>query len=290
MNTNILIAIKNLLEYNDNKILEIYSGIPNNRANNMGDALEYFIKDLFCSSLNVNFNEKDEIYSKYLSYLGNKNNPPDFIIKNSFAIEVKKIEKLNFGDIALNSSYPKNYLYSTSKLISDSCRHCEDEFGGWDKKNMIYTIGNVVDNYLRLLWFIEGSCYCACEKVYKRIRDSIKYGVNNINGVEFADTNELGRVKKVDPLGITDLRIRGMWSIKHPMKVFDYLVDDYNKNVEIQMYCLLSKNTYDGIDNYSKDCLAKYINNGKLLIEDVNIKDPNNPAKFLEAVLFKTNL
>ena len=30
----------------------------------------------------------------------------------------------------------------------------------------------------------------------------------------FAETKELGRVNQVDPLGITNLRIRGMWQIE----------------------------------------------------------------------------
>lgn len=288
MDTNVLVALKNILENPTNEILEIYEGVVHNRANNMGDALEYYIKDLFCSSINVkNFSEKDKIYSKYLSYLGNSNNPPDFIIRKSSAVEVKKIEKLSFGDIALNSSYPKDYLYSTSTLINSACKNCENEYGGWDKKEMIYSIGNVVGNKLKLLWFLDGACYSADDEVYKKIKTTIQKGVNSIEGVEFSDTKELGKVKKIDPLGVTDLRIRGMWSIKHPMKVFDYLVDSYDNTKELQVYCLMLKDKFDRINNDDKENLMKYIKEGKLVKEDVNVKNPNNPAKFMDAVLFK---
>ena len=44
-----------------------------------------------------------------------------------------------------------------------------------------------------------------------------------LQDVEFSETNELGRVNKVDPLGITYLRIRGMWGIENPIKVFNYV-------------------------------------------------------------------
>lgn len=291
MNTNVLVAIKNLLDYKDNKLLDFYAKASNNRANNMGDALEYFVKDLFCSSINIeDFDKKDEIYSKYLSYLGNKNNPPDCIIKKSSAIEVKKVENLNFGDIALNSSYPKDYLYSTSTLISNACKICENEFGGWTKKEMVYVIGNVMDNKLRVLWFIDGACYCADNSVYKKIKTKIQEGINSIDGVEFAETKELGKVKKIDPLGVTNLRIRGMWSIKHPMKVFDYLVRDYSNNTKLQMYCLILKDKHDRICDNDKYGLEVYIKNGKLIKQDVKIKDPNNPAKFIEAILYKASL
>lgn len=288
MSTNVLVALKNILDKPTNELLEIYDGAVHNRANNMGDALEYYIKDLFCSSVNINdFSKKDKIYSKYLSYLGNSNNPPDFIIKQSSAVEVKKIEKLSFGDIALNSSHPKDYLYSDSTLINSACKSCEDAYGGWDKKEMIYSIGNVVGNKLKLLWLLDGACYSADDKVYKKIKTTIQKGINDIQGVEFADTKELGKVKKIDPLGVTDLRIRGMWSIKHPMKVFDYLVDSYDNSKELQVYCLMLKDKIDRINNDDKENLKEYIKKGKLTKEDVKVKNPNNPAQFMDAVLFK---
>lgn len=291
MNTNVLVALKNLMTIETNELLDIYQGNTHNRANNMGDALEYFLKDLFCSSLNEkDFSKRDEIYSSYLSYLGNSNNPPDFIIKQSSAVEVKKIEKLSFGDIALNSSSPKDLLHSDSTLINEACKKCENEFGGWISKEMIYAIGNIIENKLRVLWLLDGECYAANESVYKRIKTTIKKGVNNIQGVEFTESNELGKVKKIDPLGVTDLRVRGMWSIKHPMKVFDYLVTGYSKNTNLQVYCLFLKSKIDKICEDDKHNIKEYINNGKLVMRNVKVKNPNNPAKYLDAILFEASL
>ena len=291
MKTNVLVALSNLLENENNELINVYKGITYNRANNMGDALEYYIKDLFCSSLGIrDFCKKDEIYSEYLSYLGNSNNPPDFIIKQSSAVEVKKIEKLSFGDIALNSSHPKDYLYSDSTLINQSCKNCENEFGGWNKKEMIYAIGNVVEEKLRMLWFLDGACYCAEQEVYMKVKNIIHDGVRAIDGVEFENTKELAKVKKIDALGITNLRVRGMWSIKHPMKVFTSLVDGYDNTSNLQIYCLLLKEKYELLPNDDKERLKKYLNNNTLTIEEVKVKNPNNPAKFLEAVFLKATL
>lgn len=289
MNTNILVALKNALSLSTNELISIYDNISNNRANSMGDALEFYIKDLFCNSMNINdFAKKDLEYSKYLSYLGNSNNPPDFIINCGPAVEVKKIENISFGDIALNSSYPKDYLYSSSTLINRACKECELN---WTKKDMIYTIGNISNQKLRVLWLLYGDCYSAEQETYQKMKTTIQSGVTQIQGVEFTQTKELGKVNKIDPLGITNLRIRGMWSIKHPMKVFDYLVEDYNQETNLQIYCLILKSKYDLLPEEDKTNLEYYINEKQTLEKEyVQIKNPNNPAKYIDAVLFKASL
>ena len=48
MKSNILKAMNNMTIYGSNELLRFYVG--NNRANNMGDALEIFVKDIFCNS------------------------------------------------------------------------------------------------------------------------------------------------------------------------------------------------------------------------------------------------
>ncbi len=79
METNILRALNNISKLKSFKLTELYSG--QNRMNNIGTALEYFVRDVFCSSIDViGLNNKDKKHSKYLSYLGNQNNPPDFIV------------------------------------------------------------------------------------------------------------------------------------------------------------------------------------------------------------------
>ena len=111
----------------------------NNRANNMGEGLENYIKDVFANTLyEEDIPTKLEKLSDTFSYQGNKNNPPDLILKNSDAIEIKKIESKNSA-IALNSSYPKAKLYANSPMITTACRACEE----WDEKDMIYTIGHL---------------------------------------------------------------------------------------------------------------------------------------------------
>src|SRR3989338_4720355 len=277
METNILIALKNLVKDPVTNLVSRYRGV--NRANSMGDALEFYIKDLFCNSLNEeNLVKKDEAYSKYFSYLGNQNNPPDIMIKSGDAIEVKKVEGLDAG-IALNSSYPKDKLFSDSSMITTACRNAEN----WREKDLIYTIGVVKEDKSKALWFIYGNCYSANKEVYERIRDKISKGVNELQSVEFSETNELGRVNKVDPLGITYLRIRGMWGIENPIKVFNY-VAPVNRNVELSVNALMLKEKYLSFPEKDRKNLEKLVGD-KFTIKDIKIKSPNNPAKLLDAKL-----
>ncbi|RXS86513.1 NgoPII family restriction endonuclease [Geobacillus sp. PK12] len=282
--TNVLIALKNILEYKQKTLPSVIDHKNNNRINSVGDLLEYYVKDAFCeASIGLeNTDDKLKKYQQTFSYLGNSNNPPDFIVRHGVAVEVKKIEGKAFSPIALNSSFPKDYLYNSDIRINSACRECEDEFGGWIRKDMIYAIGNVSGNRIHSLWFIYGDCFCADKSVYEKVANKIKEGVLSIPGVEFAHTKELGRVNKVDPLGITYLRIRGMWGIEHPSAVFKpYINHDPNHT---NIYVLMKKETYDNIEQ--KPNLQEHIDSGILKCEIVQIPNPNNPAKNIDAILF----
>ena len=177
--TNLLIALKNLA---DNPIADIATHYKsNNRANNMGDALEYYIKDIFCGCINeTDESIRKQLYNDNFSFPGAKNNPPDAIIRNGDAIEIKKIESLK-SEIALNSSYPKAKLYSNSPMITQECKDCEN----WDVKDIIYVIGVAKNNKLRSLWFIYGNCYAADKEVYERIKNKISSGLEELKEIKF---------------------------------------------------------------------------------------------------------
>lgn len=270
---NIIDAIHNLIH---NPILDIvasYSG--RNRANNAGDALEEYIKDLFSDSFKLNSTERLQCWNDTFSYLGNNSNPPDIIIKNGDAIEVKKIES-NRGGIPLNSSHPKHTLKASSPLISTACRNCED----WIEKDIIYAIGTVVNNKLKRLFFVYGLDYCASEECYLRIKNRIKNSVECIEGIEFTPTKELGHVNKVDPLGVTYLRIRGMWGIEHPERVFHYILDNCSGN-EFEFRCIINEEKWNTFNNTQ-------LLNVKIpgfSVQDVQIKNPDNPVKLKNAKL-----
>ena len=107
--TNLLKSIINLKNAGFPNLQKIYKS--GNRINSAGEALEYYIKDMFANTFSLDKSEdKENEYRNYFSWLGNQNNPPDFILAKSDAVEVKKTIGLANG-IALNSSPPKDYLY-----------------------------------------------------------------------------------------------------------------------------------------------------------------------------------
>lgn len=279
METNLLVAFLNLIKNPVNDIVRHY--ISSNRANNMGDSLEYYVKDLFCGQVGIdNINKINHIYSNNFSYIGNQNNPPDIIIRNGDAIEVKKIESLRSG-IALNSSYPKSKLYADSPMITRACKNCEE----WEEKDIIYSIGVCQNNKLKVLWFVYGNCYAANKEIYEKIRNKISNGVNELQNVEFAKTKELGRVNKVDPLGITFLRVRGMWQIENPVKVFSY-VTSIEEAREFNANAIILKEKYLSFPDNDRKKLEREMSEN-FTIADIKIKSPDNPAKLLDAKLLR---
>lgn len=282
--TNVLIALENILKRQQKSLPLVSNHINQNRINSLGDLLEYYVKDAFCdaASLHELTNEKLNAYQGMFSYLGNSNNPPDFVVRHGVAVEVKKIEGIRANGIALNSSFPKDYLHFDDIRIKRECVTCEDEFGGWNKKDMVYAVGNVSQDKLHSLWLIYGDCYAANKETYERIATTIKDGVAAIPGVEFATTRELGRVNRVDPLGITYLRIRGMWGIEHPSAVYNHLImDEQNKT---NIYVMLRKETHESILN--KPNFDSFVQKGCLTIKELQIPNPNNPAQNIDVILY----
>lgn len=276
---NILEAFYNIVK-NPNATINP-ARISSNRINNVGDALEGYVKDLVVglADTNVSDIERDQLYSNAFSWLGNKGNPPDSIIRGGDAIEVKKIETLN-SDLQLNSSYPKNKLHSDDTRISNGARNAEV----WSTKDIIYAVGSVKNNSeIERLWFIYGDCYSASREVYERLVSAVSNVVRATPDVEFHETNELGRVQKVDPLGITHLRIRGMWIILNPSILYSNLV---KKTENKQFYLLMRENKYATFPITSRKKIESLTENG-FSAESVEIRDPDNPAILLKARFLK---
>ncbi len=279
---NIINAIINLVNNPISHLTNYYQG--RNRANNAGDALEEYVKDMFANTFELPEGERLEKISDTFSYLGNNSNPPDAMLRGGDAIEVKKIE--SFGSaLALNSSYPKHTVKSSSSMISRACKDAEE----WDEKDIIYIVG-IVDkntNNLKQLCMVYGLDYCASEECYSRIKSTIKNGVESIPNVEFAESRELGHINKVDPLGITYMRVRGMWGIENPLKVFNYIYtrDD---NFDFSLMCIINEDKWLSFNNIEElISLAEDID--ELTIENVRIKNPDNPANLIDAKLIKYN-
>jgi hypothetical protein len=276
MSVNILTAIANIVTSPIGELRAFY--VSRNRANNMGEALEKYIKDMFAGTLFETDEQKRlERLGQVFSYQGNQNNPPDIIIRQGDAIEVKKIENPG-SSLALNSSYPKAKLFADSPMITAACRTCEQ----WTEKDILYAVGVVNANHLTRLLFVYGVDYAASAEVYERIKGVISSGVTAVPDVEFAATNELGRVNRVDPLGITYLRIRGMWGIDNPARVFSYIYTP--KNTQFEVAAILNAEKYNSFPATDRTNLESLISS-QFRIVDVKIKTPDNPSIMKNAKL-----
>lgn len=277
---NLLRAIVNLTEDVENRLREQGGSI--NRANAQGEALEEYVKDLFAGTRECKNNlERAKVHEGIFSYLGNTNNPPDIILKNGDAIEVKKITSFT-ADLALNSSYPKAKLFSDSPMITQACRDCEE----WKEKDIIYIIGVIRKEKIKQLIFIYGMDYAASNEIYDRIKMVISKGIREIEGVDFTETKELGKVKKVDPLGITDLRIRGMWHISNPLKVYDYIYE-VEENEKLNFVAIINEEKFNSFPNEDKLKIKELEDKLKIEVINTSIKNPNNPAKLKKVKLIK---
>lgn len=268
---NIIDAIIEVVKAPQYKLRE-YS-MSHNRSNQMGYALEDYVKDLFAGTVGeTDLNRRNRKISEVFCYEGNQNNPPDSMLRGGGdAIEVKKIESPN-STLALNSSYPKAKLYSNNMMISSYCKTCET----WTVRDMIYIVGVLNENMLNSLALVYGCDYCAEQETYERVKNTIKAGVESIPGVEFAETKELGRINRVDPLGITSLRVRGMWIIENPFVVFKYLYQR-DKNKIFNLMAIINEEKLNALGNFEELEKLAYQKEG-LNISNAQIKDPNNPA------------
>ena len=134
---------------------------------------------------------------------------------------------------------------------------------------------------VKQICLVYGEDYAASREVYEKMRAKIKNGILEIPDIEFSETNELGRVNRVDPLGITYLRLRGMWHIENPFKVFKYAYE-FNDKKKFNFLAVIGKEKYMSFPQIDRD---KIENEKDINIEFKDIKDPNNPATTKKAAI-----
>lgn len=263
--------------------LDRYSGTYGIRINAAGEKLEHYVKDAIAGSFGLVGVERLEAFRRNFSYEGNQNNPPDIICRSGDAFEVKKVE----GDasvLALNSSFPKDRLHRDDPRITQDCR--ESDGGTWNEKDLFYAVGRVMRGgngsaRVSKLMFVDGRCYAAKREVYNRLEQRLGGRIKKVISAQWeaGETTELGRVKRVDPLGITELRIRGMWQIVSPFKVFEEVIT-FRNEASFKAAAILRAVKYDSLSPQDKEI----IESSGVGIRRLTIRNPNNPATGIEAV------
>ena len=277
---NILTAIDNIASFRENNLKD-YATKYLIRINAVGDRLEFYVQDAIAGTFKKSIQEKEVEYKKVFSWQGSQNNPPDLIIRGGDAFETKKIEGIN-SSLALNSSPPKSTLLITDPRLTSECRKSEEN---WKEKDIFYIVGSVDKTQkMKYLFFVQGKCYCANHSIYDNLHSSLKHEIEEVltrNKLKSKETVELGGVDKVDPLGITSLRIRGMWNIENPKEVFSKTIN-FEGTKEFSLFVIMEKEKYN---SFPQEDRKKVEVNKNIVVKDIKIINPNNISKNIDAKL-----
>lgn len=276
--SNILDAIMNII--NEGTFVANRTKDTENSVNIVGDSLEEYIKDAFANSFDLEGENRDEAMKQCIIYHGNSSNPPDMIIggKDGVVIEVKKSDSYR-SKLQLNSSIPHSKFNSRDTRINRECKEILGE-KEWD---MLYVVGSFKNKeQIRHLAMVYGSVYCAEKSKYESIDYIVRSKIKEISdllietiptAVLDTESNELGKLKSIDPKGCCDLRIRGMYTYDSPYVVFN---QEFNSRKYIfDMFVVIPDDIFQSFNN--KDNFLEFIStNTEITCEKVNYPDPNN--------------
>jgi hypothetical protein len=263
------------------------SGPGHTSINQSGIAFETFCKDRLVGLEPGADDKREKLYKRYLIYQGANNNPPDAMYcggDGGDAFEFKKRGGKPTGDIPLNSSWPKDRLTQRSYGITASCRECES----WTERDLFYICGGVPANTTRIawIWICDARLMAAEDKRYRAIYNTIRSGVRDIPDIQCADTKELGKVKKCDPAGYTRLRVRGMWAIDQPGKLFKDL-PGVRSSTRPTLHALIRLKKWNALSSHSRSRIDALAKKDGFLKSKVEVPDPNNPRATIPAVLIR---
>ena len=263
---NILEAILNLSRCEDFSLTNTEENV-NNIVSDEGKPLEKFVRASFCGR--PDSEESENVSKDVFCYEGGVNNPPDAMIRNQGdAIEIKKIES-KMGGIQLNSSLPKQKLFSSDKMITDDAKTCEN----WESRDMLYVVGYVSNNNIRYLFFVYGDCIFRENQFYEDKFNAIKEALGSLDIEELDQTgNEYGTLKNVDGLNInTNMRLRPLNSFDNPLKIFSDIVKLENED-NFSMFTIMRDAKYE---TFMPE-IRREIENSGVDVRDSTINDPDN--------------
>jgi hypothetical protein len=270
--TNLIRALINI-NHKPNQFLRSHDSTDSkNSVSKTGKALELYVQDMFCDvSFDSDKETREQAYKTHLSWFGRGDNPPDFMIKEGDAVEVKKLESRSTG-IQLNSSFPKDKLHNDDPRITKECRKCEDE--DWESKDHLYAIGYVKKgkNIVDTITFTYGDCIAADRNFYTGIMEHLGDVLDKHANRPASASDEISRFNNVDPAKTTNLRVRGLWVMKNPAKQFD---------------ALMSKTKYNSFPAEDREEL---ISLDGVAVEEKQIPSPNEPELQMEAVHISCSL
>ena len=267
---NIINAINNLYTFGSKVSSD--TPIAHNLIQAQGEPLEKTIKKIFLDHIPDTLTNKNK---HYFSYQGSANNPPDLKLKGGDIVEIKKIQSHTTPSISLNSSWPRDKMNKDDPKINQQCRDCEK----WIEADLFYAIGVLPKDHKETfsLFFLHGECMNAPTKFYEKFYKNLQTDIAKLSYNFHLETKELGRLNKIDPLGNTHLRIRGMFGMPNPFRHFNFCKVDQTKKLNI--FCLMTKEKYNSFKNEDRDLIEQ----NKGISKDLKkIKSPVDIRKYIE--------
>ena len=140
-------------------------------------------------------------------------------------------------------------------------------------------MGKANEEYVEALWLIDGSCIADYAETYDILFDKLALTVTDLGG---EPGNEIGRLNNVDPLRATSLRIRAMWLLDHPAKLFSTIFLAPEPGVFV-FNALVSAKKWTSFTDSDIDALKKLEAEG-MEIKRVEIPSSSKKNEFVHAV------
>jgi hypothetical protein len=282
--SNILDAIMNIV--NDGSFEAKRTKDTKNSINRVGDSLEEYIKDAFSNSFRLEGDERYKAMEKIIIYHGNSSNPPDIVIggEDEIVVEVKKSDSYR-AELQLNSSMPHSKFDAKDSRIKKECK----KLLGDRELDMLYVVGSFLKQkkQIRHLAMVYGSIYCAEKSKYETIDYIVRSKIRELSDTLIetiptaqldTESNELGKLKNIDPKGYCNLRVRGMYTYASPYVVFN---EEFKSRKSIfDLFVVIPDDIFQKFGN--KEKFLEFAKDKKgFNIERIKYPDPNDSNKYV---------
>lgn len=263
-------------------------GAAANAVGAAGTAFEMYVKDRLVGLTPGDDPGRAGRYRQYLVYEGALNNPPDAMYRGGNAGDAFEMKKFSGGpmrEIQLNSSWPKDRLRLDSYGLTDECKCCES----WTERDLFYICGGVPSGTSRIawVWVCDARLMAACNETYKRLHANLQSGIRDIPDITFSPTVELGKVLGCDRAGRTSLRIRGMWTIPTPGKMFEEVAGVRHSERNPTLHALIREEKWQALPVASRERIDSLKKTPGVSVSMVEVPDPNYHGGHIRAVLIR---
>ena len=288
--SNVLLGLAHLVRHT-NFSLPASSDDANSGTVPKGKRFETYCKDWLALLRPGNVTDRFNQYDRAFCYQGAANNPPDAMFRggnDGDAFEFKKTESQSSA-VVLNSSFPKDVLKATGPGLLDECRNCEE----WTQRVFYYVIGHIKKNtdLITSIWVIDGRLLCAPDTLYESLFSSLRGSVDTFvasKGLKSIKSVELGRLRKIDPLDKTVLRVRSMWELESPVKTFRNVSEIKIPNDRSVLHALILDDQWNRhSDDARNEILSLATTPGFTCTHLQNLPSPIDPARNLSARLIR---